>query len=198
MDDRAFQSSLARLREDAAISCQMALWNDDLEAAERHANEAFDLARKDNDEPSLIAAKVLAATVATARADKERGEARAQSLTEAGDKLRAALDDCRRLGLTALTAKALLARAGYLLIAGQLVEARAQAEEMLSDAERRHLRLYAADMNNLLARISRDGGDPAAARRFAEAARKQAECDGEGWRYQPAWETAGSLLEELA
>ena len=192
MDDRAFQTSLARLREDAAIRCQLALWTGDLEAAERHAEEAFELARTEDDEASLIAAKILSAAANLEAADA--GRDRDHNLAEAGGKLRSALADCRRLNLTSLTAKARLSQANYLFLSGQLAEARSQAEDMLFDAERRHLRLYAADMQNLLARIANSGGDHPVAKKHARLAQKQAECDGEGWRYQPAWDLAEKIL----
>ena len=91
----------------------------------------------------------------------------------------------------------LLTWAKWHQLQGNAAQARADAEEALTIAERCEYRLAQADIHNVLARLALDAGDRAPARRHAETAWERAWCDGTPHCYKPALDEAARLLAEI-
>src|SRR5260370_40979736 len=105
---------------------------------------------------------------------------------------------CRRINLGEFEPDILLAWARWHRAAGHLTQARRQAEEALTVADRCEYRLVQAEIHNFLAQLALDDNDRTTARREAEIARERAWCDGPPHCYQPALDEADALLAKCA
>ena len=117
-----------------------------------------------------------------------------QSHSEAEAYLSAALTRCRRINLVEHEPDILLAWARWHGASGNTTQAREQAEEALTIADRCEYRLVQADVHNFLAQLALDSGDRATALRHAEIAHERAWCDGPPHCYKPALDEADALL----
>jgi len=135
-----------------------------------------------------------AALTALAAEDKAREN---KLLTEAEAHLTEALARCRRINLVELEPDILLSWARRHRLKGSPEQAREDAEEALSIADRCEYRLCQADIHNFLARLDLEAGDRASAVSHAQTARERALCDGPPHCYKPALDEAARLLKEL-
>jgi len=118
-------------------------------------------------------------------------------LTEAEAHLTEALTRCRRINLVEFEPDILLAWAHWHRLRGSPEQAREDAGEALSTADRCEYRLCQADIHNFLARLDLEAGDCASALHHAQTARERALCDGPPHCYKPALDEAARLLKEL-
>ena len=117
-----------------------------------------------------------------------------ESPAESEAHLTEALTRCRRINLVDAEPDILLAWARWRRASGDAAQARQQAEEALTIADRCEYRLVQADAHNLLARLALDSEESATARHHAGLARDRARCDGPPHCYKPALEEAEALL----
>lgn len=172
-----------------------ALLMGDCPAALEAARQALNIGTSRQNERDRIRAEWLigAALVAVAGGEKGRKD---DLLTQAEGHLTDALTRCRKINLVETEPDILLSWARWHRANGNAAEARRQAEEALSIAERSEYRLVQADGHNLLARLALDEGDKAEARKEAEAGRERAFCDGPPYTYKPALDEAERILGE--
>ncbi|HUV05579.1 MAG TPA: DUF4062 domain-containing protein [Armatimonadota bacterium] len=135
-----------------------------------------------------------AALTALAAEDKAREN---KLLTDAETHLKEALMHCRTINMVDHEPDILLAWARWHRAKGRPEQAREDAEEALSIADRCEFRLCQADIHNFLARLDLEAGDRASAVNHAQTARERALCDGPPHCYKPALEEADRLLKEL-
>ncbi len=118
-------------------------------------------------------------------------------LPDARNYIAAALARCRKAGQVESETDVLLAWARWHKAAGDAVEARKQAGDALTIADRCEYRLKQADIHNFLAQLELSEGNRDSARKHAEAAKERAFCDGPPHCYKLALNEAERLLEEL-
>jgi len=136
-----------------------------------------------------------AALVALASGKKGR---QTGHLAEAEAHLTEALTRCRRINMVDHEPDILLAWACWHRARGNAQQARRDAEEALTIADRCEYRLKQADIHNFLARLALDAADKETARQHAEIARERAWCDGPPHCYKPALDEADRLLAEAS
>ncbi|MBN1343339.1 MAG: TIR domain-containing protein [Phycisphaerae bacterium] len=122
---------------------------------------------------------------------------RNELLTEAAAHLTEALTCCRRANLVEHEMNALLARARWHHAKGDAEQARRDANEASSIADRCEYRLAQADTHNFMALLAIDHGDRELAAEHAKIAYERAWCDGLPYCYKPALDEAKRLLDEL-
>jgi tetratricopeptide (TPR) repeat protein len=120
-----------------------------------------------------------------------------KTLSEAEDHLTEALTRCRRINLVELEPDILLAWARWHLAKANVEQARRDAEEALTIADRCDYRLKQADIHNFMARLAMDEGNKKEARKHAEIAYDRAWCDGPPHCYRPALDEAEKMLDKL-
>lgn len=120
-----------------------------------------------------------------------------ESPSEAETHLGEALTRCRRINLVEFEPDILLAWARWHRAAGHVTQARRDAEEALTIADRCQYRLVQADVHNFLAQLALDANDRAAARREATIGRERAWCDGPPHCYKPAVDDADAILAKF-
>jgi tetratricopeptide (TPR) repeat protein len=146
-------------------------------------------------ERDIIRSEWLVGAALVALASDE-GEPRDKALAEAEDHLTQALTRCRRINMVDHQPDILLAWARWHHARGNQDQARRDAEEALTIADRCEYRLAQADIHNFLARLALEAGDREAPRQHAQIARERASCDGPPHCYKPALEEAERLLAE--
>ncbi len=110
------------------------------------------------------------------------GEDRAAGLGQAADQLARAVDGLRRAGYEEFLSQGLLSRATLRRFGSDFTGAAADLTEALEIAERGRMRLHECDAHLELARLCRDQGDLAAARRHVTRARVLVQETGYGRR----------------
>ena len=167
------------------------------DAARRARELAYQQARsgKPNQRDLTRAEWLQGAGLVALAASKEAK--RTQHLNEAEDQLTEALTRCRRINLVELEPDILLAWAKWHHLKGDAAQARKDAEEALTVADRCEYRLAQADCHNFLAAFSQHEGDTKAAIEHARTAYERAWCDGPPHCYKPALEEAERLLNSL-
>ncbi len=122
---------------------------------------------------------------------------REEHLSGAESHLTNALTRCRSTNSVEFECTVLLARARWHHLKAEPGQARQDAEEALSTADRCEYRLAQADCHNFLARLTHEAGEPAAAAQHAQTAYRRAWCDGPPHCYRPALDEAEQLLSDL-
>ncbi len=127
----------------------------------------------------------------------DHGSRRDRYLTKAETHLTEALTRCRRINLVEMEPDILLAWARWHRLKSNPEQARKDALEALSIADRCEYRLKQADIHNFLARLDIEAGDRESAIEHAQTGYERAWCDGPPYCYKPALDEAERLLEEL-
>jgi hypothetical protein len=184
-----------RLCIDLSYRVLYALYIGDVHMALEAAGRARKLADVKQYERDIIRAEWLlgAALLAQAAISEERRK----TSIEAETHLSEALTHCRRINLVEFEPDILLAWAKWHQLQGNAAQARTDADEALTIADRCEYRLKQADIHNFLAQLALDSGDRADARRHAAIAKERAWCDGPPHCYKPALDEAERLLEEI-
>ncbi len=165
------------------------------QAALEAARRAHEIATSRQNENDRIRAEWLLGAALVALAS-EGGRRQDKLLAEAEAHLSEALTRCRRINLVELEPDILLSWARWHRARGEAEEARRDAAEALSIAERCEFRLKQAEIHNFLAQLAREAGQVDEARRQAEIARERARCDGPPHCYKAALEEAERLLAD--
>jgi len=166
-----------------------------LEAARRSWELAEEVARTRYPvERDFVRAEWLMGWSKTGRAS-ERPHQQAKLRTETEGHLTEALTRCRRINMVDHEPDILLAWARWHRLKGDKKEAKENADEALSIADRCEYRLCQADIHNFLAQLALDDGDRDKTKEHAEKALGYAECDGPPHYYKPAYEEAERLLK---
>ena len=160
----------------------------DPKAALEAARVARRLADVHSNERDIIQAEWLLAWAHTAQGETAAAESH----------LNEALTRCRRINLVDLEPSILLAWARWHHGGGDRTQARRFAEDALRIADRCEYRLNQTEIQNFMARLALDSGQPAEARDQAQKAKDYAYCDGPPHYYKPAHEEAERLLAEAA
>jgi tetratricopeptide (TPR) repeat protein len=164
-----------------------------LEAAQR-ARELADIGHYERD---VIRAEWLLGLASVHMAYQEDGQRAAVFLREAELHLREALHRCRRIDMVDYEADLLLAWARLHHARGEKQRAKECATEALVITNRSDFRVLRADIYNLLARLECENGNWRGMRSLAEAALRDATCDGPPFCYVTALEEAMQLLCEV-
>jgi len=164
-----------------------------LEAA-LHARELADIGHYERD---VIRAEWLLGLASVRMAYQEDGQRSAAFLQEAELHLREALHRCRRIDMVDYEADLLLAWARLHHAGGEKQRAKEYAAEALAIANRSAFRVLRADICNLLARLEREDSNWRGMMSLAEAALRDATCDGHPYSYVSALEEAKQLLHEV-
>jgi tetratricopeptide (TPR) repeat protein len=144
----------------------------------------------------LIMGRAHAGLALTASPTAAPGEDRAARLAQATELIDRAVDGLRRSGREDHLPSGLLARAALRRFRSDFTGAAADLAEALEIAERGRMRLYECDAHLEWARLCRDQGDVAAARRHVARARVLVEETGYGRRAREVRWLEGALGEE--
>ena len=147
---------------------------------------------RDRVQAEWLIGAALVALSSEAKGDKNK------FITEAETHLTEALTCCRRINVIEIEPDILLAWAQWYKAKGNQQEAKRNAEEALSIADRCEYRLKQADIHNFLAQLALEAGDRETAKKHAATAHDRAWCDGPPYCYKPALDEAERLLKELA
>ncbi|HUU54383.1 MAG TPA: toll/interleukin-1 receptor domain-containing protein [Armatimonadota bacterium] len=185
----------------SAYRTERALLMGDAGPALQAARRARGLADKEAIEDSpierdFVQAEWLIGAALVALAAEEEAK-RKEHLFEAEDHLTDALTRCRRINLVELEPDVLLACAKWHHLKADLAQARKQADEALSIADRCEYRLAQADCHNFLAALDQEEDDTESAIAHARTAYERAWCDGPPHSYKPALDEATRLLQSL-
>jgi transcriptional regulator with XRE-family HTH domain/tetratricopeptide (TPR) repeat protein len=171
----------------SAWLAQRAIWVGGLDAAQRFADRAAQLAEVERQERDIVISVRLQGVIAR----------ELQLLSEANAFLHQALTRARTANLIDEELQICIAFAELLWQQGDVVGARAFLDEVWEPAERGPFPLFHVDALNVLAQIERDAGNHAAAVAAATDAYRLAWCDGPPYVYHRGLEIARSHLAAL-
>ncbi|MBV8694709.1 MAG: hypothetical protein JO183_04380 [Ktedonobacteraceae bacterium] len=159
--------------------------------AAQYAREMADIGQ---DERDIIRAEWLLGWVCIRLVSQEE-ERTTELLEEAERHLSEALRRCRQINMVDYEADLLLACARLHYAKGDNQEAKTSAMEALAITTRSTFRVLRADVYNLLGQLELEDGNWKNAMSYAQAALRDAACDGPLYCYKPALEEAKHLLE---
>ncbi|HET8846053.1 MAG TPA: hypothetical protein VFN35_31615, partial [Ktedonobacteraceae bacterium] len=122
----------------------------------------------------------------------------AEQLQEANAILEDALKRCRHIDMVDYEADILLACARLHYARGDLAQAKTACSEALSITNRSDFRVLRADVRNFLALLELNEGNRQQAIEQAQAAKKDAVCNGSPYYYRPALDLADILLKQAS